>query len=61
MKIEARRSKPVQMQGVADLSAAAVLKYANVEKPAATRQVHWFCKSQPIAHELSRRGDFKTD
>jgi len=51
MKIDARRSKPMQMQGVADFSAAGVLEYANVEKPAGTRQVHGFCKSQPIAHE----------
>jgi len=45
MKIEARRSKPMRMQGVADFSAAGVLKYANVEKPAATRQMRGFCKS----------------
>ncbi len=51
MKIEARRSKPMQMQGVADFSAEAVLEYANVEKLAATQQMHGFCKSQPIARE----------
>jgi len=32
MKIEARRSKPMQVQGMAAFSAAGVLEYANVEK-----------------------------
>jgi hypothetical protein len=51
MKIEARRSKPMQMQEGTDFSAAGVLKYAKVEKSATTQQVCGFCKSPPIAHE----------